>query len=51
MKSRYCFCPMTAKRIGRRLTLWERIKRDFRKSNRPDMFPICGYNQPIFPGK
>lgn len=51
MKSRYCYSPMTAKRIGRRVTLWERIKRDFRKAKRPDVFPICGYDQPIYPGK
>lgn len=53
MKSRYCYCPMTSRRIGKRLTLWERIKRDFRKASkpRPDVFQICGYNQPMFPGK
>ena len=34
MTSRYCYCPMTSKRIGRRMTLmdrfrrWQRIRRD-----------------------
>ena len=50
MKSRYCYCPMTAKRIGRRLTLIERIRRR-RRRNVPDLFPIVGYNAPVFPGK
>ena len=50
MKSRYCYCPMTAKRIGRRLTLIERIRRR-RRRNVPDLFPRVGYNAPVFPGK
>lgn len=51
MKSRYCYCPMTAKRIGRRVTLIDRIRRHFRRREFPDVFPICGYNAPVFPGK
>ena len=54
MTGRYVYCPMTAKRIGRRLTLWERIVRDFRKAAKPqriDVFPVTGYNPPIYPGK
>lgn len=53
MKSRYCYCPMTASRIGHRTTIFERIRRHraFRKACKPDLFPICGYNAPIYPGK
>ena len=52
MKSRYCYCPMTAKRIGRRVTIIDRIRRRMaQKRNVIDVFPICGYNTPIFPGK
>lgn len=51
MKSRYIFCPMTAKKLSRRITIMERIRRRFRKVEQPDVFPICGYNAPIFPGK
>jgi hypothetical protein len=42
---------MTARRIGRRVTLAERIRRHFRRIDRPDVFPICGYNAPVYPGK
>ena len=52
MKSRYCYCPMTAKRIGRRTTLMERIRRRMaQKRNECDLFPVCGYNSPVYPGK
>ena len=52
MKSRYCYCPMTAKRIGRRVTLLDRIRRNKAiKRSLPDVFPVCGYNAPVFPGK
>lgn len=51
MKSRYIYCPMTAKRIGRRVTLLERIRRDFRRCAKPDVFTVTGYNAPIYPGK
>ena len=51
MKSRYCYCPMTAKKIGHRVTLMERIRRRRAiRRNRPDLYPVCGYNTPIFPG-
>ena len=52
MKSRYIFCPMTAKRIGRRVTLLDRIRqrRAYRR-HVADLFPICGYNTPVYPGK
>lgn len=53
MTSRYVFCPMTAKRIGRRVTLLDRIRRSRarRKQERPDVFEIIGYCSPIYPGK
>lgn len=55
MKSRYCYCPMTAKRIGRRMTLadlfhrWQRIRRDRR--NAPELFPVGNYYTPVYPSK
>ena len=51
MKSRYCYCPMTAKRIGRRVTLMDRIRRHFARKDRPDVYTIIGYCAPIYPGK
>lgn len=49
---RYVYCPMTAKRIGRRVTLFDRIRRrQAQKRNIVDVFPICGYNPPVYPGK
>lgn len=51
MVSRYVYCPMTSKRLSMKVTLIDRIKRYFRKTEKPDLFPICGYNAPIFPGK
>ena len=55
MKSRYCYCPMTAKRIGRRAGLlyrfrrWKAERRKWR--DRPDVFRVTGFNPPIYPGK
>lgn len=53
MTSRYVFCPMTAKRIGRRVTLLDRIRRSRarRKQERPDVYEVIGYCSPIYPGK
>lgn len=52
MKSRYCYCPMTAKRIGRRVTLASRIRRWLRnRKTEPDLFMISGYYAPYYPGK
>lgn len=52
MKSRYCYSPMVAKKIGRRVTLVDRIRRRIAmRKNAPDVFPICGYNAPIYPNK
>ena len=51
MTSRYCYCPMTARRIGRRVTLMDRIRRRFRKADRPDVYEVIGYCAPVYPGK
>ena len=54
MTGRYVYCPMTSKRIGRRVTLFDRIRRRRalkRTAGMIDVFPICGYNAPVFPGK
>ena len=52
MKSRYCYNPMTAKKIGRRVTLIDRIRRN-RALKRIgfDVFPVNGYSSPVYPGK
>lgn len=55
MKSRYCYCPMTAKRIGRRMTLadrfriWQRNRQNSRM--KPDQYSFGNYNAPVYPGK
>lgn len=55
MTSRYCFCPMTAKRIGRRMTpadrfrRWMRIRRD--RKNGPDVFMVTGFYPAYVPRK
>ena len=55
MKSRYCYCPATAERIGQRATIlyrlrrWLKIRRDRR--NAPDVFTVTGYYPPVYPGK
>lgn len=53
MKSRYCYCPMTAKKIGRRVTLMDRIRRRraIKRNGYPDLYPIAGYYAPVYPGK
>lgn len=53
MKSRYIYCPMTAKRIGRMVTLFDRIRRARarRRQEVPDVYETIGYCAPIFPGK
>ena len=53
-QGRWVFYPMTSKRIGRRVTLIERIRRRRamkRRAKLIDVYPICGYNAPIYPGK
>ncbi len=55
MTCRYVYCPMTAKRIGRRMTLvdhfrrWQRIRRDRREA--AEIFQGTGYYAPVYPGK
>lgn len=51
MKSRYCYCPMTAKKIGRRVTILEQIRQRFRKKVVPDLYRVTGFEQAIFPSK
>ena len=53
MKSRYCYCPMTPKRIGRRVTLADRIRRAWAKSKQehPGVYEVTGYCAPVYPGK
>lgn len=51
MKSRYCYCPMTAKRIGRRLTMLERLRRWLKAKPTPDLFMVTGFEAPIYPTK
>ena len=53
MTSRYCYCPMTQARVGRRVTILDRIRKRiaFARQPKPDVFPICGYNQAIYPRK
>lgn len=47
MKSRYCYCPMTSGRIGRRTTLIEKFRRwqieRQQRREQPDIFTITGY--------
>lgn len=51
MKSRYCYCPMTAKKIGRRMTIMERIRRNRRRKIQPDLYRVTGFEAPVYPGK
>lgn len=51
MTGRYVYCPMTAKRVGRRVTILDRIRRRFRARSVPDMFCVTGFEQPIYPAK
>ena len=53
MKSRYCYNPMTAKRIGRRVTLMDRIRRALAisRNGKPDMYEVIGYCAPVLPAK
>ena len=53
MKSRYCYCPMTARRIGRRVTLLDRIRKHLamKRREKPDMYQVTGFCTPVYPGK
>jgi len=52
---KYTYCPMTAKRIGQRMTLadrfrrWQRIRRN--RKTEYGFYPLGSYNAPVFPGK
>lgn len=52
MKSRYCYSPQVYRK-PRRMTILDRMRRNraVRRQARPDVYPICGYNAPVFPGK
>lgn len=49
MTSRYIYCPLTSKRLCRRVTLMDRIRRRLRRREEPDLYPIGNYNAPVFP--
>ena len=53
VKGRYCYNPMTPRKIGRRVTLADRIRRAIARSKaeKPDVYEIIGYSAPIIPGK
>ena len=55
MTSRYCYCPMTSKKLYQRVTIMDRFRRWKKKRedrrNAPDLFMVTGYNAPIYPGK
>ena len=55
MTSRYVYCLQVYGKIGRRVTLAERVRRWFRqrrnRQEEPDVFPIVGCFAPVFPGK
>ena len=53
MTSRYCYCPMTTKRIGHRMTPAERFRRwkAKRKMAKPDLYMVTGFYPPVYPGK
>ena len=51
MRSRYCYCPMTSKRIGRRVTILDRIRRALARNEKPDVFPVVDYWPAIYPAK
>ena len=53
MKGRYCYNPMTPRRIGRRVTLADHIRRAMARSRaeRPDVYEVIGYCAPVMPHK
>ena len=52
MKSRYCYCPMTAPKIGRRMTLADRFRSWQRDRKRKTTgYPFGDYYSPVHPGK
>ena len=50
---RYIYTPMTAKRLGRRVTLIDRVRRWYavRHTPRPDLMIVTGYFNPVYPRK
>ena len=53
MKSRYCYNPCTVKRVGKRMTILDRIRRRraIKRQARPDLYPVTGYYPMIHPEK
>ena len=53
MTGRYCYTPCTARKIGRRVTLIDRIRKAWKQANKPqpDVYPICNFHAPVYPGK
>lgn len=51
MTSRYVYCPMTSRKLGRRVTLLDRLRRWIHRPQKPDVYEIIGYCAPIYPGK
>ena len=49
--SRYVYCPMVTKKIGRRVTLMDRIRKRRIRREQPDLFMVTGYYAPVYPGK
>ena len=50
MTSRYVYCPMTSRKLGRRVSLMTRLRRWLR-NDKPDLYEIIGYCTPVYPGK
>ena len=48
---RWIFCPATNRRIGRKVTIADRIRRLIaeRDSEKPDLYMVTGFNRPIIP--
>ena len=49
MTSRYCYCPEVYRKLGRRISLIDRLRRRLRKREEPDLYPIGNYNAPVYP--
>lgn len=50
-RGRYIYTPAAGRKIGRRLTLIERIRRWrlLRRQETPDVYMVTGYCQPVYP--
>jgi hypothetical protein len=42
---------MASRKLGRRLTIMERLRKRFRRIEQPDVFPVVNFYQPVYPGK